>query len=213
MDDEFHAKSRQWMMRMWSPKTAEPRHRRAPGDSESGEAGAKIAVRVVVVAVAVAAVRETMRARDVRPLNRLGVSSAMTVDLDDEFEAAKPSVPAPPVAAVGRSANSDRSRAMPRTMKSTTCCKPNWTKTASEGHAHRKIPTWQDTVGVLIDGNMSMRSERPETRGGQWSSAAASRSISCTHVALPRAAGATATSFSGTGFQSGARRLCRVFFC
>jgi hypothetical protein len=35
-----------------------------------------------------------------------------------------------------------------------------------EGHAHKKIPTWQDTVGVLIDGNMSMRSERPETRGG-----------------------------------------------
>jgi hypothetical protein len=36
-----------------------------------------------------------------------------------------------------------------------------------EGHAHKKIPTWQETVGVLIDGNMSMRSERPETRGGR----------------------------------------------
>ncbi len=35
-----------------------------------------------------------------------------------------------------------------------------------EGNAHKKIPTWNETVGVLIEGNMSMRSERPEHRGG-----------------------------------------------
>jgi ribonuclease E len=39
-------------------------------------------------------------------------------------------------------------------------------ESSAEGHAHKKIPTWEDTVGLLIERNLSMRSERPETRGG-----------------------------------------------
>jgi hypothetical protein len=36
------------------------------------------------------------------------------------------------------------------------------------GHAHKKIPTWQDAVGTLIDANIAARERQPD-RGGRGS--------------------------------------------
>ncbi len=129
--------------------------RRAPGDSEGGEdRGPRRRRR-----------RRRGGRRDEAETPR-ATPTARSVDSDDsDLEDFESDRPAPP-ASRGRPQREHR-RVPSEDDEVDEMLQAELDEDGGEGHAHKKIPTWQETVGVLIDGNMSMRSERPETRGGR----------------------------------------------
>lgn len=143
--------------------------RRAPGDSEGGEDRGPRRRRRRRRAGSSVRRDDAAEAPRSAPAPRTS-SRDDDSDLEDDFEAERPfeTERAPPPPPRGRpQRDTRRAPVAAEDDEVDEMLQAELEEDGGEGHAHKKIPTWQDTVGVLIDGNMSMRSERPETRGGR----------------------------------------------
>lgn len=140
--------------------------RRAPGDSEGGEdRGPRRRRRRRRGGRRDEGAEAPRSAPASRPAPAARNAADDDSDLEDDFAEVEEVRPTPS-AARGRPQRDSR-RAPTEDDEVDEMLQAELDEDGGEGVAHKKIPTWQETVGVLIDGNMSMRSERPETRGGR----------------------------------------------